>query len=154
MSQLISYLSSPSQNCSVKAIAPVVGQSFINVAAASGATATDLFTTLATGAKPFASGQIQNATCGDLEVTLTYLDSQDCNLCTSETITTSVKTVIVPKNSVFPLPTGLISAASFKTGTQVGSTFTASNLNVAGNVTWYSEYQPGCADSGCNVLVP
>ena len=154
MSQLISYLPTTSQNCGVKAIAPVVGQSFINVAKGQGLAAIDLFEELATGDIPYAAGQISNATCADLEVTLTYLDSQDCSACTEETITTANVVVIVPKGSVFPLPSGLVSAATFKTGSQVGAAFTASNLNVPGTITWYSVYQKGCADSGCNVLVP
>lgn len=152
--QLIQFQSSPKQSCSVTASAPIVGQAFLDVAVGAGATPVPLFTALASGSVPFAAGQLANNTCADLQVVLTYLDSADCDACTTEAITTVNRTVLVPKGSTFPLPTGLISEATVATGNIIGGVFTASNLQTAGKIIWYSEYQTGCTDSGCLKLVP
>lgn len=156
MSSLIQFLPTESQKCGTTASLPRVGQAFLDIAAngGTGATPTLLFPVLATGDIPFAAGQISNNTCADLQVTLTYLDSADCDSCTTETITLEPLTILVPKNSVFPLPTGLVSAGGFITGTITAGVFTASDVTVAGKVIWYSEYQTGCSDSGCEKLVP
>lgn len=154
MSQLIQFQIPAKQSCSVTASAPIVGQSFLDVAVASGSTPVDLFTPLASGAVPYAAGQLANTTCADLQVVLTYLDSADCDLCTSEVITTVTKTILVPKGATFPLPMGLISAGTVTTGNISAGVFTAANLQAAGKIVWYSDYQPGCSDSGCVKLVP
>ena len=154
MQQLIQLLPNESESCGVKAVAPVSGQSYIDVVAASGtgATPTDLFTPLATGDNPYHAGQVVNNTCADIQVTANYLIGGDCDSCTVDTITTSPVTYVIRKGQVRFLPTGLISSASFVTGDWVAGVFTPSDLASDGTVEWDSHYQP-CA-CGASVLVP
>jgi hypothetical protein len=152
MSQLISYLSTAS-SCStgIRATAPIVGQAKATIAVGSGSTATDLFTALATGATPYAGGQLSNPGCSDVQLTISYLNSADCDLCTSETITKTDVKVVVPAKSVFPLPEGLVAGIKYETGSRSSTgVFTAANVTVAQSIEWYSSYQPSCSQQ----LVP
>lgn len=152
MGQLVSYLPQVSDSCGLKAVLPIVGQSNLTVAIGSGSVPTALFTAVTTGSPAYSSGQITNDGCAWLRIVATYLTGSDCNPCTSDAISTSDVTVLVPPRSVFPLPYGLISEATYETGSvDSAGVFTASNVTKVQKVGWYSNYQP-CCDGA--VLVP
>lgn len=146
MSQLIQYLSSSSSSaCTLRATAPRVGQAKTTIAVASGATAVDLVPALASGAIPYAAGQLSNPGCADVQLTISYLNGADCDSCTADTVAPVAITVIVPAKSVFPLPEGLVTGIQYQTGSRdAAGVFTAANVTVAQPIEWYSYYQPCC----------
>lgn len=151
MGQLIQYLSTASTTTGIRATAPRVGQAKATVAAAAGATLTDLVPALATGAVPYAGGQLSNPGCADVQLTINYLTGADCDSCTADTVTAVPITVVVPAKSVFPLPEGLVSGIQYQTGSRdAAGVFTAANVTVAQSLEWYSYYQPSCTQQ----LVP
>ena len=151
MSQLIQFLSQGSSSASCQtAVAPVVVQGELTIAVGTGDTLLNLVPAIATGANAGFGGQIVNKGCYDLLATITYLEGDDCDSCTTpDTLTTVVVTVQVPKNAAFPIPDG------FFTTVQV-QTIDAANAPVQvvseQGVYFYSAYKPACPS--CKILVP
>ena len=150
MSQLISFLAPAASDGSCrKATAPVVNQGALDIAVGTGSTAQDLLAAIASGSPAAFGGQIVNRGCHALEATITYLQGDDCDECTTpDTITTVDIAVIVPKNSAFPIPDGFLSAISVVALDASGAPV---DVQVAQDVDFYSAYQP-CCNGG--VLVP
>lgn len=151
MSQLIQFLSQGSSSASCQtAVAPVVVQGELTIAVGTGDVLLNLVPALATGANAGFGGQIVNKGCYDLLATITYLEGDDCDTCTTpDTLTPVVVVIEVPKNSAFPIPDG------FFTTVQV-QTIDAANAPVQvvteQNVYFYSAYKASCPT--CKVLVP
>jgi hypothetical protein len=151
MSQLISYLSTPSCSTGIRATAPIVGQAKASIAVGAGSASADLFPALAAGATPYAGGQLSNPGCADIQLTISYLTGADCDSCTSDTVTAVDVKVVVPAKSVFPLPEGLVKGIKYEAGSRdAAGVFTAANVTVAQSIEWYSSYQPSCSQQ----LVP
>jgi hypothetical protein len=151
MGQLIQYLSSPSTSTGIRATAPRVGQAKATIAAGAGSVLADLVPVLASGAVPYAGGQLSNAGCADIQLTIKYLTGADCDSCTADTVTATSITVVVPAKSVFPLPEGLVTGIQYQSGSRdAAGVFTASNVTVPQAIEWYSSYQPSCSQQ----LVP
>ena len=142
-----------SDDC-VKAIFPVTGQAFLEIAGETGDTPQPLFPALVTADVGLHSGSVVNDGCMDLELTITYLDGQDCDVCTVDALSTVDVTYYVKKNRHVQLPVGLISAVQITTGVlDATGAFTATPVPVgtSQNVEWDSCYTPCC---GSVALVP
>lgn len=150
MSQLIQFLSTSSASGSCKkAIAPVVYQGDLTIAAATGATALQLLAPIAAGSPAAFGGQIVNKGCNSLLATINYLNGDDCDVCTSpDTLSVVPVTVVIPKNSAFPIPDGFLTGITVQTLDAAGVPVA---VQVAQDVDFYSAFQPCC---GSAVLVP
>lgn len=150
MSQLIQFLASSSTGTSCKkAVVPVVYQGSIDILTGTGATATTLLPTIATGSPAAFGGQIVNKGCHALLAAITYLQGDDCDECTTpDTLTTVTVNVTIPKNAAFPIPDGFLTGITVQTLDAAG---VATNVQTTQEVDFYSAYQPCC---GSSVLVP
>jgi len=150
MSQLIQFLPSASAGGSCpKAVAPVVNQGDLTIAAGTGSALADLLPAIAAGDPAAFGGQVVNRGCHKLLATISYLDGDDCDECTTpDTLSVVVITVEIPKNSAFPLPNGFISQIQVQT---LDSADAPVDVQVEQDVDYYSAYQPCC---GAGVLVP
>jgi hypothetical protein len=142
--QTIQFLSNSEAGASLKATAPIVHQEALTVAVGAGAAPQDLLAVIPAGDCAAYAGQIVNKGCYDVKATISYLDGADCDSCTVETLTKVDVDVVIPANSVFPLPAG------FHQGVKV-STVDSSGAAIANTtevkLNFYSSYQPSCA--GC-----
>lgn len=141
--QTIQFFNSSSSSSNLVAVAPVVNQQYLTIAAGSGATAQDLLN-IAAGDCAAYGGQIVNSGCYDLKVDITYLDGGDCDSCTVDTLTKSVISINVPKNSVFPIPDGYYQLVQVTT---LDSSKSPVSNTTAVDVSLHSAYAPGCG--GC-----
>lgn len=151
MSQLIQFLAPSSSNTGcMTAVAPVVVQGELVFTSGNGATLTDLVPAIATGSPAAYAGQIVNTGCYDLLATITYLQGDDCDECTTpDTLTTVAVSVKIPKNSAFPIPDGFVTQVQVQT---IDATDTPINVQKDQTMYFYSAYKPNCVS--CKVLVP
>lgn len=147
---LIQFLPNESNGAGCpKATAPVVTQGDLTIPAGSGATPLNLLPAIASGSPAAFAGQVVNQGCHNVLLSITYLDGDDCDDCTTpDTLTPVVVDVTVPKNSAFPLPAGFITLIQ---ATALDSAGVAVNVQVDVELDYYSAYQPCCAGG---VLVP
>ncbi len=111
MANITYYPSNDSKDCNQKAILPVVHQHTLVFAETEGDTATDLMPALATGEITAFGGSVTSEGCYDVQLDITYLEGDDCDSCTVDTLTPSVVTIVVPKGqgfTVLELPNGAI----------------------------------------------
>lgn len=147
--QTIQFLSSSDASSSLKVAAPIVHQAKAIIAVGAGATPSDLLEAIVADECAAYAGQIVNKGCNDVKATIKYIDGGACDSpgCAgasgAEYVTVDVD-VIIPANSVFPLPAG------FHQGIKV-STVDADGAEVANtaevNLNFYASYQPSCG--GC-----
>lgn len=96
------------------------------------------------GDAAYKGGQVVNRGCKDLILTLTFLDGDDCDYCTSDTVVVVQETVIVPANTSLELPNAYWQAAEY---------LLSSDLIVGEgeqNVYIYSAFAPDCP--GCKKI--
>ncbi len=148
MTQMIQFLPTSGATGGVRAVAPVVHQSTLEIAVGAGAAAQDLLAAIASGQAAAASGQVVNTGCYDVELTIEYVTGADCDSCTVDTLTLEEITVVVPKNSAFPLPEGLVASIAAVTVDSTGAPVANTTVQT---VKYYGSYAPGC---GGAVLVP
>ena len=148
MTQMIQFLPSTGSTGGVRAVAPVVHQSTLEIAVGAGAAAQDLLAAIASGSPAAAAGQVINTGCYDVELTIEYVTGADCDSCTVDTLTLEEITVVVPKNSAFPLPEGLVASIAAVTVDSTGAPVANTTVQT---VKHYGSYAPGC---GGAVLVP
>jgi len=150
MSQLIQFLTPSTSSTCLTAVLPVVVQGELTFTTGEGAILTDLVPAIASGSPAAYGGQIVNTGCYDLLATITYLEGDDCNECTTpDTLTTSTVTVEIPKNSAFPIPEGFLTTVQVQT---IDTTNTPINVQKDQVIYFYSSYKPSCVS--CKVLVP
>jgi hypothetical protein len=146
--QTIQFLSNPESASAPKAVAPVVHQASLTMAVASGDVEQDLLEAVEAGSCAAYAGQIVNKGCYDIKATISYLNGADCDSCTVDTLSLVDVDLIIPANSVFPLPAGFhqqIKVVSLDSlGEPVANT-TEIKLN------FYSSYQPACG--GCALAI-
>jgi hypothetical protein len=152
--QPIQYFNSSSSGCcDKKALMPVVYQKNQTIVAGTGATANELIT-IGEGECAAYGGQIVNNGCYNLKAVISYLKGDDCDECTVDTLTTESVELIIPKNSVFPIPDGYYQQIQILTvdasGKEVSNTTDQ-------EVSYYSASTPSC--TGCvkaikNVVSP
>lgn len=141
--QSIQFFNSDSQS-GLKAVAPVVHQNNLTIAVAAGSTAQDLLPAIAAGSCASYGGQVVNKGCYDIKLSITYLDGADCDSCTVDTLVTKIVDLIVPSNSVFPIPDGYYQQVQVSTVDSLGAAI--SNTTEV-KVSLHSAYQPSCG--GC-----
>jgi hypothetical protein len=146
--QLISYIQSTATDCK-KAVEPIIGQSNTTIAQGSGNVLTPLFTPVAAGGNAYNAGSLTVKGCADLLVTATFITGSTCDACDNETLAKTVKTFIVPANSVFPL-FGFYSALSVQTINAAG--VPTALVKGTESIFWNSIFVPDCAD--CAIVVP
>jgi len=138
--------------CSPVTAPRAVGQALITVAAGTGDTAITALTA-ATGTQAFDSAIVSNTGCKPIRLTITYLTGGTCATCTTDTYTTTTRTVdIMGSVDSWELPQGYISNISFVTLDVFGSTGVATDVTVDQTVLFHAQSTTKCAD--CIVLVP
>lgn len=146
--QTIQFLSNTESGSAPKAVAPVVHQASLVMAVDSGAADQDLLAAIPAGECAAYAGQVVNKGCYDIKATISYLNGSDCDSCTVDVLSTVDVEVVIPANSVFPLPAGYhqqIKVVSLDSlGAPIANT-TEIKLN------FYSSYQPACG--GCALAV-
>ncbi len=151
---LQTFLNQEASGDCTKAIAPVVAQAFLDIPEATGDTIQDLVPALATGDVALFSGNVVNSGCMDLRLTISYVDGQDCDVCTSDTLVLLEVPYLVKKNRHSPLPTGLIAQVQVETGNvDAAGVFTPAAVPTGQvqSIEFDSCYQPCC---GTIALVP
>lgn len=146
--QTIQFLATEGGSSAQKAVAPVVHQASLTVAVGSGAAAQDLLPAIAAGECASFAGQIVNKGCYDILATVSYLDGGDCDSCTVDTLETVDVELVIPANSVFPLPQGFHQQVAVQTLDSAGAPI-ANTTEV--KLNFYSSYQPSCG--GCSKAV-
>ena len=142
---LIQFFNSGSSSSgSLRAVEPVVYQKYLTIATGTGAGLQDLMPALAVGACAAYGGQIVNNGCYDLKITASYLEGDDCDNCTPDTLTTTPIEFYVPKNSVFPMPDGFYQQVQVQT---VDSNRAPVSNTTDVKVSMHSSHVPNC--SGC-----
>ena len=150
MSQLIQFLPPDTSSTCLTAVLPVVVQEELTITSGNGSVLTDLVPAIASGSPAAYGGQISNTGCHALLVTITYLEGDDCDECTSpDTLTTSTITVKVPKNRTMAIPEGFLTTVQVQT---IDATNTPINVQKDQVIYFYSSYKPNCVS--CKVLVP
>lgn len=142
--QTIQFFNSDASSSSLKATAPVVNQKSLTIAIGTGATAQDLLPAIVAGDCAAYGGQVVNKGCYDLKLVITYLDGADCDSCTVDALVTKDVELVVPSNSVFPIPDGYYQQVTAQTVDSTGAAF-ANTTEV--KVSLHSAYQPSCG--GC-----
>jgi hypothetical protein len=142
--QTIQFLSNSDSASALKAVAPIVHQSTLSILAGTGTTPKDLLAPIVAGECAAFGGQIVNKGCMAIKATITYLDGADCDSCTTETLTTLDVEVVIPANSVFPLPQGYHQGIKVVTAEEAGAPL---NNTTDVKLNFYSSYQPSCG--GC-----
>jgi hypothetical protein len=142
--QTIQFLSNSEAGASLKASAPIVHQEALTIAVGAGVAPQDLLAAIAAGDCAAYAGQIVNKGCYDIKATVSYLDGADCDSCTVDTLVKVDVDLVIPANSVFPLPAG------FHQQIQV-STLDSAGVAIANTtevkLNFYASYQPSCG--GC-----
>ena len=146
--QTIQFLATEGGSSTQRAVAPEVHQASLTMAVGSGAAKQDLLEAIAAGECASYGGQVVNKGCYDVLATVTYLDSADCDSCTVDELTTVEVELVIPANSVFPLPQGYHQQIEVQTLDSAGAPI-ANTTEV--KLKFYSQYQPSCG--GCALAV-
>lgn len=147
--QTIQFLSNSDSSASMKVAAPIVHQSKATIAVGAGVAPQDLLPAIAAGECAAFGGQIVNKSCNSIKATIKYIDGGQCEPSgcagsSGEVYTTVDVDVIIPANSVFPLPSGFHQGIKVSTVDDAGVAL-ANTAEV--KLDFYSHYQAGC--SGC-----
>lgn len=138
------FNSGSSSNGSLRAVEPVVYQKYLTIATGTGSGLQDLMPALAVGDCAAYGGQIVNNGCYDLKLIAYYLEGDDCDACTPDTLTVASVEFFVPKNSVFPMPDGFYQMVQVQT---VDSDRNAFSNTSEVKVSMHTSHVPNC--SGC-----
>ena len=146
-------------NCK-KAVAPVVVQGSVEIAVGAGDTPVEL-TGLVAGDAAANWGTLINEGCTPIIVEVTFLDGDDCDSCTTDTLTTAPEYFLLKGNQGYTLPESFISAVNVVTvdsaaltgdnATDYAGAAAVITANEGNTVSFDSSYAPECAS--CVVLV-
>ena len=142
--QQIQFLSVSNGAQVLKAKAPIVKQKNLTIAVGAGAAFQDLLPAIAAGQCAAYGGQVINSGCYDLKLVVSYLDGADCDECTVDVLSKVDVELIVPKNSVFPIPDGFYQQVKVQS---VDSSAAPVANTTEVKVSLHSAYQPSC--TGC-----
>lgn len=132
-----------------KAVAPVISDVTLAIAAGAGSVAAPLFTGVSGDPAPYGGFVTKTMGCDSVTLVVSYLDGDDCDSCTVDTLTTVDVTLTIPANaSGVQLPAGYITAI---TAQVVDSAGTPVNSTIGGDVRFTSSRAGAC---GADVLVP
>lgn len=139
---LIHFLTK-AENPVCSATAPVVFQYSATHASGDGvdeSTETQTVVALTAGDVAYNGGQIVNKGCKDLIIDVTFLDGDDCEFCTADTITTVTEQFIVPSNSSLDLPNAFWQEATYVLNSDIIPGEPMQHVYV------YSAYAPACPE--------
>lgn len=147
--RVTSFLSNASASCDRKAVAPAVFQESISLRAdasedGDGSAAVDLLPAIVAGNPAAYGGQVVNEGCATVLLDVTYLDGDDCNACSVDTLTPVVVQVTVKPDRAIDLPPGYVVQVQ---ATSVDSTGTAVAVNANQEIEYQSCSQPCCNGS-------
>lgn len=132
-----------------KAVAPVIHDKTLTIAAGAGIAAADVFLGVAGDPAPYGGFINKTLTCDAVKLVVSYLDGDDCDACTVDTLTTVDVEITIPAGaSGVELPKGYIAQI---TAQVVDSTGTAINSTLGGDVRFTSSRAGAC---GADVLIP
>jgi hypothetical protein len=140
-----------------RAVAPIINQKALTIAAAAGAAYQNLLAAIAAGSCAVDAGVIQNKGCNAIRLEIKYVDNPNCDLdgdgcadsATALPSTVETLTFDVPANSAVALPAGLIAGLRVATIDALGGALFANTAEQ--QVFWSSDFQP--SSCGC-VVVP
>ena len=142
---------SSSGSCSTtpKAVAPIITNETLTIAAGAGITAANVFLGVTGDPAPYGGTVVKGLACDAVKLVVTYLTGDDCDACTVDTLTTVDETITIPAgaNGVV-LPPGYITKI---TAQVVDSAGVAKNSTLGGDVQFTSSRAGAC---GADVLVP
>lgn len=142
---------SAASSCSTtpKAIAPLVTDVTLAIAAAAGSVAAAVFTGVAGDPAPYGGFVNKTLGCDAVKLVVTYLDGDDCDSCTTDTLTTVTVDLTIPANaSGVQLPAGYITSI---TAQVVDAAGVAADSAAGGSVRYTSSRAGAC---GADVLIP
>lgn len=132
-----------------KAVAPLVTNETLTIAAGAGITAADVYAGAAGDPAPYGGFVAKTLSCDAVKLVVSYLDGDDCDDCTVDTLTVVTETITVPANaSGVQLPPGYITKI---TAQVVDSAGTAKNSTLGGSVQFTSSRAGAC---GADVVIP
>lgn len=140
-----------SASCSTapKAVAPLITNETLTIAAGAGITAADVYAGVAGDPAPYGGFVTKALTCDAVKLVVTYLTGDDCDACTVDTLTTVDVTITIPAGaSGVALPAGYVSKV---TAQVVDSAGVAKNSTLGGDVQFTSSRAGAC---GADVLIP
>lgn len=142
---------SAASSCSTspKAVAPVITDASLTIAAGAGNAAADVFAGTSGDPAPYGGYVTKTLSCDAVKLVVTYLDGDDCDSCTVDTLTTVDETITIPAGATgVALPPGYITKI---TAQVVDSAGAAQNSTLGGDVRFTSSRAGAC---GTDVLVP
>lgn len=132
-----------------KAVAPVITDKTLTIAAGAGITAADVFLGVSGDPAPYGGFVTKTLSCDAVKLVVSYLHRDDCDACTVDTLTTVDVNLTIPAGATgVQLPAGYISKI---TAQVVDNTGTAINSTLGGDVRFTSSRAGAC---GPDVLVP
>lgn len=132
-----------------KAVAPIITDETLTIAAGAGITAADVFLGTAGDSAPYGGFVSKTLSCDAVKLVVSYLDGDDCDSCTVDTLTTVDVEITIPANATgVALPAGYISQI---TAQVVDSAGAAKNSTLGGDVQFTSSRAGAC---GADVVIP
>ncbi len=132
-----------------KAVAPVITDETLTIAAGAGITAADVFLGVAGDPAPYGGFVSKTLSCDAVKLVVSYLDGDDCDACTVDVLTTVDVEITIPAGATgVALPAGYIAQI---TAQVVDSAGVAKNSTLGGDVQFTSSRAGAC---GADVLVP
>jgi hypothetical protein len=132
-----------------KAVAPLITNETLTIAAGAGITAADVFAGVAGNPAPYGGFVSKTLTCDAVKLTVSYLSGDDCDLCTVDTLVLVEEEITIPAGATgVALPAGYIAKI---TAQVVDSAGVAKNSTLGGDVQFTSSRAGAC---GADVLVP
>lgn len=132
-----------------KAVAPIITNETLTIAAAGGATAANLYLGVAGDPAPYGGFVSKTISCEAVKIVVSYLTGDDCDSCTVDTLTTVDETITIPAGaSGVALPAGYIS----KITAQVVDSAGAGLASAAGGDVQFTSSRAGAC--GADVLIP
>ena len=132
-----------------KAVAPLVTNVTLAIAAGAGTAAADVFAGTVGDSAPYGGFVSKTLSCDAVKLVVSYLDGDDCDSCTVDTLTVVTQTITIPANAAgVQLPPGYITKV---TAQVVDSAGTAKNSTLGGSVQFTSSRAGAC---GADVVIP
>ena len=132
-----------------KAVAPIITDETLTIAAAAGIVAADVFLGAAGDSAPYGGVVSKTLSCDAVKLVVSYLDGDDCDSCTVDTLTTVDVEITIPAGATgVALPAGYISHI---TAQVVDSAGVAKNSTLGGDVQFTSSRAGAC---GADVVIP
>jgi hypothetical protein len=132
-----------------KAVAPVITDETLTIAPGAGIAAANVFLGVAGDPAPYGGFINKMLSCDAVKLVVSYLDGDDCDPCTVDTLTTVDVEITIPAGaSGVALPAGYIKKI---TAQVVDSAGVAKNSTLGGDVQFTSSRAGAC---GADVVIP